>query len=84
MENSSIQYSERELIKRAIRTVRPTYPAPRKARWVLVKGLFGTGQTVSRAICSRYGFDPDAEIGALIPLSEEDYEENLLQHGIVR
>lgn len=76
-----IPYSEKELIARAIKNAKPRHSAPRKARWRIVKGLFSTGQHVSRAICTRYGFDPDQEIGALEQLSEEDYEKNLLQNS---
>jgi ribosomal protein S13 len=79
MADTDIQYSERELIKRAIKIARATSRLP---RWALVKRIFGTGQTVSRLICSKYGFDPDEEI-KIMPLSESQYAENLLQHGIV-
>lgn len=77
MENSAIPYEERELIQRAIRNARPVHHTPKRPRWALVKDIFGTGRTVSRAICTRYGFDPDREIDCLEPLSQSDYEDNL-------
>ena len=82
MENSEIPYSERELIQRAIKQAKPF--AHNTPRWVLVKRVFGTGSTVSTAICAKYGFDPDKELSPLLELSEDSYEENLLQHGIIR
>ena len=51
-------------------------------RWVMEKRIFGTGQHISRAICEKYGFDPDREVSALAQLSEKEYRENLLQHNI--
>jgi len=75
-------YTESDLIQRAIRQAKPRMvKAP---RWVMVKRVFATGQTVSKAICTRYGFDPEQEIPPLAQLSENDYEENLLQHGVIR
>ena len=69
-EEPAIPYSERELIQRAINSHSEAYRARVKAgyayappRWFIVKNLFGTGQTVSRSICEKYGFDPDLEIG---------------------
>ena len=81
---SAVPYSERQLIQRAIKKARPRYGKRGKPRWALVKDLFGTGQTVSTAICTKYGFDPDKDISPLARLSDDDYEENLLQHGVVR
>ena len=82
MENSNIPYEERELIQRAIRNARPFAHA--EPRWAMVKRVFGTGATVSAAICTRYGFDPNTEVTPLTRLSEAQFEENLLEHGIVR
>lgn len=56
-ENSDIPYGERELIQRAIRSL--DHKDSQWPRWVRVKVLFGTGAKVSRAICYKYGFDPD-------------------------
>ena len=50
-------YSEEELIKRAIRNAVKPVGAE---RWVRVKRAFGTGSSVAVAICTKYGFDPDA------------------------
>ena len=54
---------ESNLIERAIRNARPFAHA--EPRWVMVKRVFGTGQTVSEAICIRYGFDPDEEVAPM-------------------
>ena len=80
MDNSEIKYSERELIQRAIKQAKPF--AAKTPRWVLVKRVFGTGQTVSRAICTKYGFDPDKELSPLLELYEDSYKENL--YGVIR
>ena len=79
---SAIPYSESDLIRRAIKQAKPLHGA--KPRWALVKSTFCTGQGVSEAICRKYGFDPDRQVAPLAELSEEAYEENLLQHGISR
>jgi ribosomal protein S13 len=78
MGDSDIPYSERELIQRAIKLAKTPTCSP---RWALVKRIFGTGKTVSIAICTKYGFDPDKEV-KIMPLPESQYAENLLQHGI--
>lgn len=80
--DTEIPYSERDLIQRAIKQAKPF--AAKTPRWVMVKHVFGTNHTVSTAICTRYGFDPDQELCPLAKLSEDEYEENLLQHGIIR
>ena len=82
MKDSDIPYEERELIQRAIRQARPFAHA--EPRWAMVKRIFGTGSTVSAAICTRYGFDPDKEVQPLAQLSDAEYEKNLLQHGVIR
>lgn len=61
---TEIPYSERELIQQAINNARPEPGERDLPRWILVKRLFGTGQTVSELICTKYGFDPDREISA--------------------
>lgn len=83
-DKSAIQYTESELIQRAIRAARPENGSRHLKRWMLVRRLFCTGSQVSSAICSKYGFDPDQEIAPLARLSDEQWEENLLQHGVVR
>jgi hypothetical protein len=56
-DDSEIPYSERELIQRAIRSLdRRGGSLP---RYVRVKQLFVTDSEASRAICYKYGFDPD-------------------------
>ena len=71
MLNSDIPYEERELIQRVIRSLKPQTGERDLPRWTLVKRAFCTGQTVSKLICYRYGFDPDKEISAPY-LSDED------------
>lgn len=80
---SDIPYSERELVQRALAAARPNAGERDLPRWVLAKRVFSTGRTVSMLICTRYGFDPDKEVSAAELLSEDAYEENLLEHGIV-
>lgn len=79
---NKVLYSERQLIKRAIRQARPS--STRVARWIMVKRIFGTGQSVSREICLEYGFDPDGDVIPMSEMSATEYEENLLQHGIIQ
>ena len=64
MDNSDIPYTERELIQRALKRAKPEPGERDTPRWVLAKRTFGTGETVSRLICFRFGFDPDKEIEA--------------------
>jgi ribosomal protein S13 len=69
MEETGVPYSERELIQRAINNAKPfAFDAP---RWCLVKRVFGTGAHVSRAICWKYGFDPDKDVPSLMT---DDFE----------
>lgn len=76
MENSDIPYTEREIIQRAIDSAKPRPGERPKARWELVKRIFMTGQTVSRLICYRYGFDPDKEIHAPNPYKQDKATEH--------
>ena len=68
---TNIPYTERDLIQRAIQAARPPAHKSPMPRWALVKQTFLTGQTVSKLICSCYGFDPDKEISADTMLFEE-------------
>lgn len=50
-----------DLVRRAIRNHRP----PKKmARWAAIMELFAVGSTYARAICAKYGCDPDEEVKA--------------------
>jgi hypothetical protein len=60
-----MQYTERELIQRAIRTTLSRGYAVGQPRWTAVKNLFGVGQNEAQVICENYGFDPDAVVGLL-------------------
>lgn len=54
---SDIPYTDLELVQRALKAARPfTVSEP---RWMMAKRVFLTGRTASRAICEKYGFDPD-------------------------
>ena len=63
--------AQRDLIVRAINEAISSHryavvdgkesPSP---TWVIVKGIFCHGSTVSAEICRQYGFDPEQEIGA--------------------
>ena len=68
---TDIPYTERELIQRALANARPHPGARDTPRWALAKRTFGTGQTISRLICSRFGFDPDKEISAPYQCDED-------------
>lgn len=61
---SDIPYSERELIQRALTAAKPNYGELDMPYWILAKRLFMTGRTVSMAICTHYGFDPNQEVSA--------------------
>ena len=68
--NEGVQYSERDLIQRAINQASShhTYMvamdrAVNKFRWEIVKKLFACGSTQAEAICWKYGYDPDKMVG---------------------
>ena len=69
-EDTDITYSERYLIQRVIDNASSEHAYAVAAddihscpRWAIVKRLFNCGSTVARAICCRYGFDPEKMIG---------------------
>ena len=57
--SSSIPYSHRELIQRAIVAVKPAPGDPPTPRWALVKALFSTSDRAAKLICWNFGFDPE-------------------------
>ena len=57
-----IQYSDEELVNRAMRNLKSQKIDSEEPRWVCVKNTFGVGSTVARAMCEKYGMDPDEEI----------------------
>ena len=49
--------ADRELMDRALRSLRPS---KRKPLWVLVMETFGLGSTFAYQLCRRHGLDPEA------------------------
>jgi hypothetical protein len=69
-DDTDIQYTERDLIQRAINSATAWHrstcidgTAAPKPRWAIVRDLFGCGSTIATAICYRYGYDPEKMIG---------------------
>lgn len=73
---------ERDLIQRAISAARPKPGYRSMPRWALVKKTFGTGEDISRAICTKYGFDPDQKIFRR-EWRHESGEEKFLRHVVL-
>lgn len=57
----SNSYSDDELLKRAVRGVRPHLNRP-MLRWACVADAFALGSTFSAQLCRRFGLDPDEYI----------------------
>lgn len=61
LRKSTIPYTERELLQRAVanlpETMRPQRDTP---RWMLVQKLFNCDEDTAHRICWRYGFDSDS------------------------
>lgn len=55
--NAPIPYSDGDLLDRVLRNA----CEPGEPKWVTVRNRFGVGAGVARAICRRFGFDPDLE-----------------------
>ena len=55
------EFSDIELLRRAVRNARPTSRVPVQ-RWVLIRDIFAVGSTVARAMCIECGKDPDEEL----------------------
>ena len=69
---SVTNYTDRELVARAVRGARPR-KAGRSPRWVAVKDTFGLGSTYAHELCRLHGLDPDEEL----PAAEyDDYQTN--------
>lgn len=58
---STMRYSEKELICRALRNARPRGRASAPL-WGAVEETFGVGSTVAVELCRAYGFDPDETV----------------------
>jgi ribosomal protein S13 len=59
---SGCEFTERELIERAVRNARPKNRNSYKTRWIVMKDVFGVGSGVANAICREFGLDPDEEL----------------------
>ena len=73
--DTDIPITDRDLIQRAIVLAKPESNERDLPRWVLVKRLFGTGQTISRLICYKFGFDPEEEISSPYIGEIDNFEE---------
>lgn len=62
--------TDEELVRRAVRVA--GWRGPLRPRWAAVRDSFGCGSTVASALCSRFGLNPDEEVGA--PTEEQDPE----------
>lgn len=56
------EFEDRELIRRALRNMRPRRGERNVYRWVMVKNLFGVGSTVAHALCAEFNMNPDEVI----------------------
>ena len=56
---SGCQFTEEELVGRAVRAVRGSSRRYKNPRWVLMKDAFGCGSGVATALCRRFNLDPD-------------------------
>jgi hypothetical protein len=54
---SVTDYTDNELINRAVKGARPRICGPAE-RWVCVKDTFGLGSTYAIELCRLYGLDP--------------------------
>lgn len=56
--------SDEELLRRAVKNARSFHAknGARHPRWVGVMAQFTLGSTSSRALCLRFGLDPDEEV----------------------
>ena len=58
-----MQYTERELIQRALRRTFDRGYGLGQPRWVAVKDLFSVGKNEAHDICTNYGFNPETLVG---------------------
>lgn len=59
---AGIAFERRGLLERAMRNLRTMAPRRGEVRSVLVGRLFGTGSTVSAALCREFGYDPEEKV----------------------
>jgi hypothetical protein len=55
-------FDERDLIRRALRNMKPRRGERNVPRWLLVENNFGVGSTVANALCHEFDLDPDEVI----------------------
>ena len=79
---TEIPYTERELIQRVLRHAFRSAKCG-TPRWITVKRYFSVGSETAKLICFKYGFDPHKEATIQAQLSEDQYLENLAQHGAI-
>lgn len=57
------EYSERELVRRAMKNwLPPKTKTSGIKRWVKVMNVFGVGSTVAHALCHEFGLDPEEKV----------------------
>lgn len=61
---SVTDYSDRDLVARAVRGARPRR-AGAAPRWVGVKETFGLGSTYAHELCRLHGLDPHEEVAGV-------------------
>jgi hypothetical protein len=54
--------SDDQLLRRAVRNARSHNSRGYTSRWIAVMSTFGLGSTYARALCQRFGFDPDEKV----------------------
>jgi len=59
---SGVEFTERELLERAVRNARPKNRNAYKTRWIVIKSVFGVGSGVANALCREFDLDPDEDL----------------------
>ncbi len=72
--------SDSELLRRAIKNAKPVLKAGETVpRWAVITELLLVGSTTAKALCKRFGIDPDEYLTGThcdgCPFVEEDEEE---------
>lgn len=62
MKLAGCEFTERELLGRAVRNAKPKNRNSYKARWIVIKSTFGVGSGVANALCREFDLDPDEEL----------------------
>lgn len=62
MNLSGCEFTERELLERALRNIRGKGLRGYNTRWIRVKETFGVGSGVANALCREFGLDPEEEL----------------------